>query len=209
MRDAIKIGVIADQTGALSIMGGAQANVATLVVDETNAGGGLARPSPRTAHRGQRNRRRAGGRGRHQARPGRPRRRAPGRHLQLDQGGRQETGGGGGRDALHLPRAVRGAGIPPAPLLHRRRCRSRAAPPAARRGPSARSHAPRPASAWQSAPQPVGARQIAVPGVSCPSPRSCVLVGSYATRASSTAALIERYYPQQAWASPARKSVES
>ena len=41
MRDAIKIGVIADQTGALSIMGGAQANVATLVVDETNAGGGL------------------------------------------------------------------------------------------------------------------------------------------------------------------------
>ena len=41
MRDAIKIGVIADQTGALSIMGGAQANVATLVVDEINAGGGL------------------------------------------------------------------------------------------------------------------------------------------------------------------------
>ena len=41
MRDAIKIGVIADQTGALSIMGGAQANVATLVVDETNASGGL------------------------------------------------------------------------------------------------------------------------------------------------------------------------
>jgi ABC-type branched-subunit amino acid transport system substrate-binding protein len=41
MRDAIKIGVIADQTGALSIMGGAQANVATLVVDEINAAGGL------------------------------------------------------------------------------------------------------------------------------------------------------------------------
>ena len=41
MRDAIKIGVIADQTGALSIMGGAQANVATLVVDEINASGGL------------------------------------------------------------------------------------------------------------------------------------------------------------------------
>ncbi len=41
MRDAIKIGVIADQTGALSPMGGAQANTATLVVDEINASGGL------------------------------------------------------------------------------------------------------------------------------------------------------------------------
>ncbi len=41
MRDAIKVGVIADQTGALSIMGGGQANVATLVVDEINASGGL------------------------------------------------------------------------------------------------------------------------------------------------------------------------
>jgi branched-chain amino acid transport system substrate-binding protein len=39
--DTIKIGVIADQTGALSIMGGAQANVATLVVEEINASGGL------------------------------------------------------------------------------------------------------------------------------------------------------------------------
>jgi ABC-type branched-subunit amino acid transport system substrate-binding protein len=41
MPDTIKIGVIADQTGALSIMGAAQANVATLVVDEINASGGL------------------------------------------------------------------------------------------------------------------------------------------------------------------------
>src|SRR5215471_9311714 len=41
MRDAIKIGVIADQTGALAPMGGAQANTATLVVDEINATGGL------------------------------------------------------------------------------------------------------------------------------------------------------------------------
>ena len=41
MRDTIKVGVIADQTGALSIMGGAQANIATLVVDEINASGGL------------------------------------------------------------------------------------------------------------------------------------------------------------------------
>jgi len=37
----IKIGVIADQTGALSIMGAGQANVATLVADEMNASGGL------------------------------------------------------------------------------------------------------------------------------------------------------------------------
>jgi ABC-type branched-subunit amino acid transport system substrate-binding protein len=41
MGDTIKIGVIADQTGALSIMGGAQANAAALVVDEINAAGGL------------------------------------------------------------------------------------------------------------------------------------------------------------------------
>jgi ABC-type branched-subunit amino acid transport system substrate-binding protein len=41
MPDTIKLGVIADQTGALSIMGGAQANTATLVVDQINASGGL------------------------------------------------------------------------------------------------------------------------------------------------------------------------
>ena len=45
MRDAIKVGVIADQTGALSAMGAGQANVATLVVDEINVSGGvLGRP---------------------------------------------------------------------------------------------------------------------------------------------------------------------
>jgi ABC-type branched-subunit amino acid transport system substrate-binding protein len=41
MHEAIKIGVIADKTGALSVMGSAQANTATLVVDEINASGGL------------------------------------------------------------------------------------------------------------------------------------------------------------------------
>src|SRR5581483_10968868 len=41
MRDEIKIGVIADQTGPLSPLGGAQANTATLVVDEINASGGI------------------------------------------------------------------------------------------------------------------------------------------------------------------------
>ncbi len=70
MHDAIKIGVIADQTGDLSVMGLGQANVATLVVDEINASGGLLGRRRRTAHRGQRHRRRTGGRRRHQARPG-------------------------------------------------------------------------------------------------------------------------------------------
>jgi ABC-type branched-subunit amino acid transport system substrate-binding protein len=41
MRDAIKVGVIADETGDLSVMGLGQANVATLVVEEINASGGL------------------------------------------------------------------------------------------------------------------------------------------------------------------------
>ncbi len=41
MRELIKVGVITDQTGALSPLGGAQANTATLVVDEINASGGL------------------------------------------------------------------------------------------------------------------------------------------------------------------------
>jgi ABC-type branched-subunit amino acid transport system substrate-binding protein len=37
----IKVGVIADQTGPLSFMGVADANVAKLVIDDINAGGGL------------------------------------------------------------------------------------------------------------------------------------------------------------------------
>jgi branched-chain amino acid transport system substrate-binding protein len=38
---AIKVGVITDQTGALSFMGLANANVATMVIDDINASGGL------------------------------------------------------------------------------------------------------------------------------------------------------------------------
>jgi ABC-type branched-subunit amino acid transport system substrate-binding protein len=41
MPGTIKVGVIADQTGALAPLGGAQANAATLVVEEINASGGL------------------------------------------------------------------------------------------------------------------------------------------------------------------------
>ena len=41
MTPSIKVGVVADQTGPLSFMGAADANVAKLAVDEINAGGGL------------------------------------------------------------------------------------------------------------------------------------------------------------------------
>ena len=37
----IKIGLVTDQTGPLSFLGIANANLARLVVDEINAGGGL------------------------------------------------------------------------------------------------------------------------------------------------------------------------
>src|SRR5215213_10671158 len=39
--EPIKVGVIADQTGPLSFMGIANANVATMVVEDVNANGGL------------------------------------------------------------------------------------------------------------------------------------------------------------------------
>src|SRR3954447_12181449 len=41
MTDPIKVGVIADQTGPLSFMGIANANVARMVIDDINAGGGV------------------------------------------------------------------------------------------------------------------------------------------------------------------------
>src|SRR3954454_15708739 len=41
MSDPIKVGVIADQTGPLSFMGIANANVARMVIDDINADGGL------------------------------------------------------------------------------------------------------------------------------------------------------------------------
>jgi ABC-type branched-subunit amino acid transport system substrate-binding protein len=39
--DPIKVGVIADQTGPLSFVGLANANVARMVIDDLNAAGGL------------------------------------------------------------------------------------------------------------------------------------------------------------------------
>jgi branched-chain amino acid transport system substrate-binding protein len=41
---AIKVGVIADQIGPLSFVGIANANVATLVINDINAKGGLPAP---------------------------------------------------------------------------------------------------------------------------------------------------------------------
>ena len=49
----------------------------------------------------------------------RPRRRRLRRHLQLHAAGHQGPGRGRGQDALHLPGAVRGAGVRSAHLLHR------------------------------------------------------------------------------------------
>jgi branched-chain amino acid transport system substrate-binding protein len=40
-KSSIKLGVIADQTGALSFMGVANANVARMVIDDINERGGL------------------------------------------------------------------------------------------------------------------------------------------------------------------------
>ena len=54
-----RVGVITDQTGALSFMGIANANVAKMVIDDINAARRPARSPGRAVHRGQRHRRRA------------------------------------------------------------------------------------------------------------------------------------------------------
>ena len=115
----IRVGVITDQTGALSFMGIANANVAKMVIDDINAARRPARPPRRAVRRGQRDRRqRGGGRGGEARRAG---------DVDVVVGGiysstRQAIKGpvvDAGQDALHLPGAVRGAGVPPADLLHR------------------------------------------------------------------------------------------
>ena len=116
---AIKVGVIADQTGPLSFVGIANANVARMVVDDINAAGGLlgrqlelyledsatidsvaeAKATKLVQHD----------------------------NVDVIFGGiysstRQAIKGPAvvkGQEALHLPRAVRGAGMRPADLLHR------------------------------------------------------------------------------------------
>ena len=77
--------------------------------------GSPARAAPRGRRDGRRRRRRRGD----QARPARSGRRHPRRHLQLHAAGHQGPRRGRGQDALPLPRAVRGAGVRSADLLHR------------------------------------------------------------------------------------------
>jgi Periplasmic binding protein len=126
---SIKVGMIAEETGVLSIMGRANANVARMVVDEINAKGGLlgqkielyledgattdAVAQAKAAKLVAQNKVDVifGGiySSTRQAIKG-PRRR-------------------GGQDTLYLPRAIRRAGMRPADLLHRS-CAGAAARPA-------------------------------------------------------------------------------
>ena len=126
--DPIKVGVIADQTGPLSFVGLANANVARMVVGDINAKGGLLGRAARAAPRGRRDRRRGRRREGGEAGRARPGRRHLRRHLQLHAAGDQGPGRRRGQDALHLPRAVRGAGVRPADLLHRPRARAAGRP---------------------------------------------------------------------------------
>ena len=79
--------------------------------------GGPSSCTSRTARRTTPSRRAQGDQA---GRAGRRRRRLR-RHLQLHEAGHQGPGRGEGQDALHLPRAVRGAGVRSAHLLHRTR----------------------------------------------------------------------------------------
>ena len=66
---SIKVGVIADQTGPLSFVGIANANVAKMVIDDINAKGGLLGRQIDLLPRGQRNDRQRRGSQGDQARP--------------------------------------------------------------------------------------------------------------------------------------------
>ena len=116
---SIKVGVIADQTGPLSFMGIANANVARMVDRRHQREGRPAGAPARADRRGQRDdRQRRRGQG-DEARRARQGRRDLRRHLQLHPAGHQGPGRREGEEALHLPRAVRGPGVRPADLLHR------------------------------------------------------------------------------------------
>ena len=115
----IKVGVIAEQTGALSFMGIADANVAKMVIDDINASGGvLGRQVDLYLEDGattdsvaeaaatklvEQDRSRCDLRW----------------HLQLHAAGHQGSCRREGQEALPLPGAVRGPGMRPAHLLHR------------------------------------------------------------------------------------------
>ena len=114
----IKVGVIADQTGPLSFVGSANANVARMVIGDINAKGGLlGRQLELCLEDSATDDAVAAEKAEKLVQAG-PRRRHPRRHLQLHTPGDQGPGRRGGEDALHLPRAVRGPGVRPAHLLH-------------------------------------------------------------------------------------------
>ena len=113
-----RLGLITDQTGALSFMGIANVNLAKMVIDDINARGGLlGRPIELFVEDSATDDAVA------EAAAARLVERevdvVVGRHLQLDPTGHQGTGRRRRREALHLPGAVRRAGVPPADLLHR------------------------------------------------------------------------------------------
>ena len=116
-----RVGLITDQSGALSFMGIANANVARMVIDDINASGGLLGRPVELFIEDERDRRRGRRGGGREARRAGRRRRGGRRHLQLDPPGHQAPGGRRRGDALPVPRAVRGPGVPPADLLHRSR----------------------------------------------------------------------------------------
>ena len=117
--DPIKVGVIADQTGPLSFVGARQRQRRPDGHRRHQRQGRPAGAAARAVPRGRRDRRRRRGREGGEAGRAGPGRRHLRRHLQLHAAGHQGPGRRGGQDALHLPRAVRGAGVRPAHLLHR------------------------------------------------------------------------------------------
>ena len=128
--DPIKVGVIADQTGPLSFVGLANANVARMVIGDINAKGGLlGRQLELYLEDGATDDAVAAAKATQAGRAGQRRRRLR-RHLQLHAAGHQGAGRRGGQDALHLPGAVRGGRSP---------IRSSSAPARCRRSRSTRS----------------------------------------------------------------------
>jgi Periplasmic binding protein len=113
-----RVGVITDQTGALSFTGIANVNVAKMVIDDLNDRGGLlGRPVELFVEDSATDDSMA------EVAAARLVERAVdvvvGRHLQLDATGHQVTRGRPSRDVVHLPGAVRRSGVSPPDLLHR------------------------------------------------------------------------------------------
>ena len=103
---AIRIGLIAELTGPLSFMGVADANVARMVVDEINAGGGLlGRRLELCLEDGATTDSLAAAKAAKLVEQDQGRRLVR-RHLQLHPAGDQGARGRQGRKALHLPGTI-------------------------------------------------------------------------------------------------------